>query len=174
VDHTPWFIFGYKNEIGMNRIISIYLLTLIVINLSCNSQAAKKTDQCTGIDDCCEKKSRADNDSLAKPFNKMKSNVKSKEIVCKLTSPEMQKRKATVLASLKNKILDKQDTSNGYKYKFENTDDVIDELVVFIKTERQCCDFFTFSLLISDDGFAWLSITGPDGVKEFIKMEMDL
>jgi hypothetical protein len=96
-----------------------------------------------------------------------------KEMACKLTTPELQKRKAEVIASLKDKVIFKQEINNGYKYKFDGDDQVIDELVAFIKTERLCCDFFSFGLSIDGD-YAWLSISGPDGAKGFIEQEMEL
>lgn len=103
----------------------------------------------------------------------MDTTIKKKVVACKLTSPELRERKEKVIASLKVKVLDKQELKDGYKYKFEGSDQVIDELITFIKTERLCCDFFTFNFSIADD-IVWLSITGPEGAKEFIKMEMDL
>jgi len=64
---------------------------------------------------------------------------------------------------------------NGYAYKFVGSDKTVDELTNFIKTERQCCDFFTFNLSITGDKtVAWLEIVGPKGSKEFIKTELDL
>lgn len=99
----------------------------------------------------------------------------NKQITCKLTSPEMLKRKATVIASLKKKIIVKKELVNGFSYEFSGTDAVIDELATFVKTERLCCDFFDFSLSIKGDGTtACLIITGPKGVKNFITNELDL
>lgn len=97
---------------------------------------------------------------------------KKKEVSCKLTSPELRKRKEEVIAVLKSKVLEKQELADGYKYKFEATDDMLDQLTSFLKSERACCDFFDFNLALSDK-IVWLSITGPDGAKDFIKTEMD-
>ncbi len=37
---------------------------------------------------------------------------------------------------------------------------MVDELTEFIKTERECCDFFTFNLAISGDKReVWLELT---------------
>lgn len=94
---------------------------------------------------------------------------------CKLTSKEMKQRKATVLASLKKQMLEKKELPEGYSYKFNGSDAMIDELTEFIKSERQCCDFFTFNLSIAGNGKeAWLQITGPDGAKDFITSELEL
>lgn len=94
--------------------------------------------------------------------------------VCKLTSPELTKRKHTVIASLKKKVLESKESDHGFAYKFDGYDIVIDELCEFIKTERQCCDFFSFSLSVGKEpGFIWLELTGPRGAKEFIKTELE-
>jgi hypothetical protein len=95
------------------------------------------------------------------------------KVVCKLTTPELQKRKATVIAELKSLVLSRQELVNGYSYKFEATDKILDKLILFIKTERQCCDFFTFQLTVEEDN-ALFTITGPEGAKEFLKEEVDL
>ncbi len=87
----------------------------------------------------------------------------------------MQQRKTTVIASLAKQILKKKELNNGYAYKFKGTDKVVDELSEFIKTERSCCDFFDFGLKVAGDAsFAWLSITGPKGTKDFITSELNL
>ncbi|MBI2284009.1 MAG: hypothetical protein HYU71_09890 [Bacteroidetes bacterium] len=100
---------------------------------------------------------------------------KSNELSCKLTTPELQKRKETVIESLKQKVLDKKELTNGYVYKFSGTDEVLDELTEFIKTERLCCEFFTFGLSISGDkSEVWLELTGMDGAKDFITAELGL
>lgn len=98
-----------------------------------------------------------------------------KNLSCKLTDPELRKRKEEVLASIKMKVLSKQELSDGYKYEFDGSDTVLDELVSFIKTERLCCDFFHFSIDIAGDGTSSrLSITGPAGAKDFINTELEL
>lgn len=98
-----------------------------------------------------------------------------KEITCKLTSPEIRERKATVIASLKKKIILKKELPNGFSYQFKGSDANIDELTTFVKTERLCCDFFDFSLIVKGDGtIALLTITGPKGAKDFIKKELEL
>lgn len=105
----------------------------------------------------------------------METAVKNKVVACRLTSPEMQKRKDKVLAALKLKVADRHELEDGYKYKFAGTHNLFDELVTFIKSERACCEFFTFDLSVSDSKSSiWLSITGPEGAKDFIRLEMDL
>ena len=91
-------------------------------------------------------------------------------IACKLPSEQFRERKATVLANLKKNILDKKELDNGYALKFTGTDTMLDELIDFIKTERECCSFLTFSLTVSNNkSETWLELTGPEGTKDFIK-----
>lgn len=101
--------------------------------------------------------------------------MEQKSLACKLTSPELQKRRKTVLLSLKNQMSEKKELPDGYAFKFPGTDKIVDELAEFIKTERQCCDFFNFGLLISGDkSEAWLELTGAEGSKDFIETELGL
>lgn len=96
-------------------------------------------------------------------------------IACKLTSPELQKRKATVLASLRKQVLTKKKLADGYAFTFAGTDQMLDELTEFIKTERACCGFFTFDLsVVGNQSGIVLKITGPKGAKEFIVTELEL
>lgn len=96
-------------------------------------------------------------------------------LACKLTTPELQKRKATVLASLRKQVINKKELSNGYAFTFKGTDEMIDELAEFVKTERMCCDFFTFTISVKgDQSETVLEITGVEGTKEFITSELEL
>src|SRR5690606_14862668 len=97
----------------------------------------------------------------------------TKPVTCKLTTPELQKRKATFIADLKALVLERKELDNGFSYKFEGTDETLDKLNDFIKTERMCCDFFTFQITVEEQT-ALLNITGPNGAKEFLKEEVDL
>src|SRR5215831_11666802 len=100
---------------------------------------------------------------------------KCTDVSCKLTPPELQQRKESMITRLRLQVTDKQELDNGYAFKFPGDDRTIDELVEFIKTERECCGFFTFSLSVSgDQSEAWLTLTGPAGAKEFIVAEMQL
>jgi hypothetical protein len=93
---------------------------------------------------------------------------------CKLTSQELRERKSLVLARLREKITKKKELEHGYAFKFPGTDVMLDELIEFIKTERECCDFFLFNLSISGNKKeAWLELTGPEGTKEFIVAELE-
>lgn len=95
-----------------------------------------------------------------------------KSITCKLTTPELQERKRTVIATLKNLVLGKMETKHGMQYRFEGSDHLIDLVSSFIKTERLCCDFFDFAVFVRADGTLWLELSGPEGTKQFINTEI--
>jgi hypothetical protein len=96
-------------------------------------------------------------------------------LACKLTSTELRDRKSTVIAELKNKVLQRTETENGFKYRFNGDDATIGQLITFIKTERLCCPFFIFNLTVAaEQRELWLEVTGEQNVKEFIRMEMEM
>lgn len=104
----------------------------------------------------------------------MKTLNERAKLTCKLTTPEIQQRKKTVIAKLKSQVLEKVETDQGFKYKFEGSDRMLDLLNSFIKTERMCCDFFTFNLTVSSDTkFTWLELSGPEGTKIFMEQEIE-
>ena len=99
----------------------------------------------------------------------------SKILSCKLIGSELQKHKREVLNALKAKVLERQEVANGYQYTFDGSDELLEQLFQFIKTERACCSFFTFELSVKDNASpALLTITGPDGAKEFITAALNL
>lgn len=95
----------------------------------------------------------------------------AKTLTCKLTTPDLQKRRATVISELKGLVTRKQPLASGLKFSFESQDEVLDKLVDFIKSERLCCDFLSFQLSVVEDT-ATLEITGPEGTKEFLEHEV--
>ena len=149
----------------------------------CFKKDDKQTDKALTCNSCEEEKCSTHDHSLkndSSSSNSMESsstlieNVSS-DIACKLTSPELQKRKEVVLKSLREQMIDKHALPNGYSFKFSKEDSMLDELIEFIKTERQCCSFFTFNLIVNgDQNFSWMEITGGHGLKEFIDLELEL
>jgi hypothetical protein len=94
-------------------------------------------------------------------------------LTCKLTTPELQKRRLTVIAELKNLVKERKEGSDAVHYKFEMNNKNMDLVANFIKSERLCCDFFDFNLEVrSDSEFMWLVLSGPEGVTDFIREEI--
>lgn len=123
----------------------------------------------------CKQKQQNDATTVSQSFEKLNVVNTDKEIACKLTSPELQARKAGAVAELKKKILETIETEHGYAFRFAGSDETLGQLMVFIQAERQCCDFFTFKLGIQGtDSPIWLEISGTSGAKEFVKDELEL
>ena len=143
----------------MKRTVFFIGLTIFIFS-KCTNKPDKRIVESKALSTCedmCETKD--------KPAN----------LTCKLTTSELQQRKATVLSSLQKQILEKKELETGYAFKFNGTDKVIDELVEFVKTERLCCDFFNFNIAVTGNtAFVWLEISGPKEAKEFIRTELEL
>jgi hypothetical protein len=123
----------------------------------------------------CKQKQPNDATTVSQSFDQLNVVNTDKEIACKLTTPELQARKAGAVAELKNKILETVETEHGYAFRFAGSDETLGQLMVFIQAERQCCSFFTFKLGIQDpESPIWLEISGAKKAKMFIKDELEL
>jgi hypothetical protein len=146
------------------------IITLVILSI-CLFQACENKNTKGCENNCCNKKS--DNQGSAEK-NKIVITDTTHAISCKLSSAELQKRRADVLSVLKTKILEKKELRDGYSFRFENSDEMIDMLSSFIKSERQCCDFFNFAINVKNDGVIWFDLTGPKDAKEIIDSELAL
>ena len=123
----------------------------------------------------CKHKQANDASTISQSFEKLNVVNTEKEIACKLTAPELQERLEGALVELRKKVLETVETENGYAFRFEGKDETLGQVMVFIQSERQCCNFFTFKLGIQDaESPLWLEISGPLGTKSFIKGELGL
>ena len=96
-------------------------------------------------------------------------------LACKLTTPELRRRRETVIADLRSHITGTRETEDGFVYSLPATNAVMAQVASFIGTERECCEFFSFRLSIpSDSGELFLEISGPEGAKEFLRAELGL
>jgi len=75
---------------------------------------------------------------------------------------------------LKGKVLEKKDLPNGYSFKFNESDGMLDSIISLVKSERQCCDFLNFKITVSSNSIIWFDIYGPSGVKEFMATELEM
>lgn len=95
------------------------------------------------------------------------------DMSCSLSATALRQRKATVLAELRRDIREIRETDTGYAWRFDGSDSMLDRLLDFIKSERQCCGFLTFTLSVADArSEVWLELSGPAGTKEFITGEL--
>lgn len=67
-------------------------------------------------------------------------------IVCTLSAAELQERKATILASVRNAVLDRTPLPAGYRYEFANHATVSRDIRRMVELEQQCCRFLNFKV----------------------------
>ena len=95
--------------------------------------------------------------------------------VCDLTAlnAEERKRYQVVLEKLQDSVQEVREVANGYAFRHPAHVSVLLLLAEFIRLERRCCPFLEFTLKVeTEDGPAWLTLTGPEGVKEFLRAEL--
>ncbi|MBA3665312.1 MAG: hypothetical protein H0W61_14030 [Bacteroidetes bacterium] len=148
----------------MKNAASLFVLFAFLFQ-SCGT----KKEECA--DACCKKENTSS--TVVSTGNSVIADT-SKGLSCKLTTADLQKRRETVLVTLKTKILEKKELKDGYSFRFQNSDEVIDMLTTFIKSERECCDFFNFSMHVRNDGTLWFDLTRPKEAKEIITAELNL
>src|SRR5690242_11734144 len=67
-----------------------------------------------------------------------------------------------------------RDVENGYEFSFSGEMEIIPKLAEFISNERLCCPFLRFGLQVgSKHEPILLSLTGPAGTREFLRMEFE-
>lgn len=107
--------------------------------------------------------------------NNLNVQLMANNLSCNLSDPELQKRKSTILKDLREQVLERKELRNGFAFKFPGNDEMLNQLHEFIKTERQCCPFFTFQLTVkARQKSIWLKLTGPLAAKDFIVLELQL
>jgi hypothetical protein len=59
--------------------------------------------------------------------------------------------------------------ADGYAFRFPGNAAMARRLIDYIIAERDCCPFFTFTLVAEpDNGPFWLHLQGPEGAKEAV------
>ncbi len=66
-------------------------------------------------------------------------------------------------------VIGKRELPGGLAIQIDTDRIALPQLAEWISFERKCCPFFEFTIdLASESGPVWLSLSGRDGVKEFI------
>ena len=110
-------------------------------------------------------------------FNMPLQDSSQTALVCDLTALNAQQRERyqIVLEQLRQSVQEVREVANGYAFRFLAEVSVLLLLAEFIALERGCCLFLDFTLEVeAEHGPAWLTVTGPEGVKEFLRAELGL
>ena len=98
-------------------------------------------------------------------------------IACDMTAlnAAQRERQQALMKSFHDLIEETQETDDGYAFRLAADASTILFAAEFITIERLCCPFFHFALEAGPaDAPLWLRVSGREGVKEFIKMELGL
>lgn len=165
-----------KRNLSLISLTIILTLTIaFALYFNCSSGRTSTACSSSGCSSGCESETKDSRQLSLSDLKLYGAQNKDTSVVCKLSSNELRIRKETVLASLKKQVLDKKELTNGFAFKFPATDQVMDELTSFVKSERVCCSFFNFEISTTAGGKeTWLKLTGPNGTKEMIAAELDL
>ena len=91
-------------------------------------------------------------------------------VACELTPAEMTARRDTLLPGLLAQAAERVPLPNGFRWRFAASGEFLAAAAETMNTERQCCRFLRFVLIIEPDGGPiWLEITGPEGTAEFLE-----
>lgn len=96
-------------------------------------------------------------------------------LACEMTAIPAEQRPLHLAQSreLFSQIEETRELSDGYEFRFADEPNVLTRLADFVSLEKLCCPFLNFAIEIeAESGPIWLSLTGRDGVKEFIKEEV--
>ncbi|MFA7468136.1 MAG: hypothetical protein WCY82_07715 [Desulfotomaculaceae bacterium] len=95
---------------------------------------------------------------------------------CKLTFSEEEKNHYNELRNkIFNNLVRTDELANGYSFVLSGSErDLLHDLADWIPLEKKCCPFLQFSVLINQDEFVRLQLTGPSEVKNFLLNELEL
>ena len=89
-------------------------------------------------------------------------------------SPDQRESHILTTTKLLESVQSVQEVENGYEFTFPNHTEFISQIAEFIANERLCCPFLNFTLkIISNNEPISLSLTGPIGTQEFLRIEFE-
>jgi hypothetical protein len=92
-------------------------------------------------------------------------------IACLLPADSLQERGEEIGESIFAGVEEKKELADGYAFRFPGERHWAEKLFRFVEEERVCCPFFTFEISFEPgQGPIWLTLSGPEGTKEFIDM----
>lgn len=98
-------------------------------------------------------------------------------IVCNLNAltPGDRERHGEVMKRLPSLVLERREEPDGFAFRVDPENSGIMTVAEFITRERVCCPFLDFEVkVLSEGGEVWFSLTGGEGVKEFLVAELNM
>ncbi len=95
-------------------------------------------------------------------------------VACGLEADALAARSAALRDKLFRHVLERQELTDGVRFRFPGSDEFRDKLLAFVVAERTCCAFFRIELAFEPGlGPIWLTLTGPAGVKAFVRQRFE-
>lgn len=95
-------------------------------------------------------------------------------IACSLEASELAERGEEIRRELFVAVEERRELADGFAYRFPGSDAFKDRLLAFAAAERTCCAFFRIELAFEPGlGPIWLTLRGPEGVKDFIRQAFE-
>jgi hypothetical protein len=96
-------------------------------------------------------------------------------VACSLAAPEMRARRDGLVAEVRRGVEETKRVPGGIALRFPGAARWVETLAGLMALERECCRFLRFRLSAEPDGGPlWLSVTGPRGTAEFLRVELGL
>ena len=90
----------------------------------------------------------------------------------KAFTPQQREQWKKLIDQLMPAVVSAREQNDGYALQIDTRKMSLVEVAEWADLERKCCPFFDFQLdLHGEDGGLWLSLTGREGVKQFIEMD---
>ena len=96
-------------------------------------------------------------------------------IACDMSvlSPAQRERHLATSRGLFSTLTQIKELSNGYEFRLDGSNAVV-KAAEFISLEKLCCPFLNFTLEVgAENGPVWLKLTGREGVKAFVREEIN-
>jgi hypothetical protein len=98
-------------------------------------------------------------------------------IACNLNAldKEQRRRHQSLTAELRAITQETRELPDGYSFRLPSDEATVQRTAEWVVMERRCCPFIDFKIEVGREGGPLLlSLTGREGVKAFLKMELDI
>jgi hypothetical protein len=98
------------------------------------------------------------------------------EITCARLSftPEEKKQYETLREKAFKNLVKMEEITEGYSFVLNQESNLLYHLAGWLPLEHKCCPFLQFTLVLYQDSFIRLNITGPEEIKGFLLQELNL
>ena len=106
----------------------------------------------------------------------MTNKVKASPLACDMSAiaPEQREEHLATSREVFSHIASIRDLTNGYAFELGDGPNVIVKAAQFIALEKLCCPFLQFVVEVeAEGGSTWLRLIGREGVKEFVREEIN-